>query len=250
MQQCLQPLVSQRPPPSGARPVCHGGHQRSPRVVATSASYTAVDSKLAFRTFSPQVLNVDNLLAGEGANVGQIRQVRGARDNLDVEGYPLQRSTSPSCVNCMVQVQQECAATGFLAIQGHGIPAAQLQQLFATAKQLFDLPLQDKMRLTVQDMQAGRGFEISPEHKSYMQVCLEVLLAGSSISCGPTPNIIVSMHHSDLRAQPALPTQQKMHHALQSVQAGLVVEYLQLRKPHRGHLKLCVFMPPSLCQKV
>jgi hypothetical protein len=70
----------------------------------------------------------------------------------------------------LLQVQQECAATGFLAITGHGISNQQLQQLFATARQLFDLSYEVKMQLVVKDMQAGRGYEISPEHKAYMQV--------------------------------------------------------------------------------
>jgi isopenicillin N synthase-like dioxygenase len=68
------------------------------------------------------------------------------------------------------QVRQECESTGFLAITGHGISDQQLQQLFDTASQLFDLPYDTKCQLTVRDMQAGRGYEISPEHKAYMQV--------------------------------------------------------------------------------
>lgn len=70
----------------------------------------------------------------------------------------------------LCQVRQECESTGFLAITGHGISDQQLQQLFDTATQLFDLPIDLKSKLTVKDMQAGRGYEISPEHKAYMQV--------------------------------------------------------------------------------
>lgn len=70
----------------------------------------------------------------------------------------------------LLQVQQECAVTGFLAIRGHGISTDTLQQLFATARQLFDLSYEQKMQLVVKEMKAGRGYEISPEHKAYMQV--------------------------------------------------------------------------------
>lgn len=68
------------------------------------------------------------------------------------------------------QVQRECEATGFLAITGHGISLCQLEQLFAASRKLFDLPLEVKLQLVVKDMKAGRGYEISPEHKTYMQV--------------------------------------------------------------------------------
>jgi isopenicillin N synthase-like dioxygenase len=47
-------------------------------------------------------------------------------------------------------VRQECLATGFLALEGHGLQEQLLQQLFAAAEQFFDLPLNDKMQLVVQ----------------------------------------------------------------------------------------------------
>lgn len=75
-----------------------------------------------------------------------------------------------------VQVQQECEATGFLAITGHGISLCQLEQLFAASRKLFDLPLEVKLQLVVKDMKAGRGYEISPEHKTYMQMCKRQLV--------------------------------------------------------------------------
>lgn len=72
----------------------------------------------------------------------------------------------------VTQVQQECACTGFLAVTGHGISTGQLQQLFAVARELFDAPHEDKLKLVVDGMMAGRGYEISPEHNAYMQVGL------------------------------------------------------------------------------
>lgn len=71
-----------------------------------------------------------------------------------------------------LQVQLECEATGFLAITGHGISTGQLQELFAAARQLFDLATEAKMQLVVSQMKVGRGYEISPEHVRYMQVQL------------------------------------------------------------------------------
>lgn len=100
-----------------------------------------MDASSTFSIFTPPLLDISNLLDGQQPTAAQIHQV-----------------------------QQECASTGFLAIQGHGISTDTLQQLFATARQLFDLPYEQKMRLVVDDMKAGRGYEVSPEHRAYMQV--------------------------------------------------------------------------------
>lgn len=80
------------------------------------------------------------------------------------------------------QVQQECLSTGFLAVTGHGIADIQLQQLFEAAERLFDLSMEAKQQLVVQDMQRGRGYEISPEHKQYMQQFTEVCTKGDQIA--------------------------------------------------------------------
>lgn len=88
---------------------------------------------------------------------------------------------------CTLQVQQECEATGFLAITGHGISTQLLQQLFSTARQLFDLPYEQKIQMVVNDMKAGRGYEISPEHKAYMQVMHSRHLSCRHASTGRYP---------------------------------------------------------------
>lgn len=101
----------------------------------------------ACTTFRPQALDISDIIAGMPPTQQQAQQV-----------------------------QQNCLETGFLAVTGHGISDEQLQQLFAAARRFFDLPLTAKMEHVVGDMQQGRGYEISPEHKQYMldyaQVCL------------------------------------------------------------------------------
>jgi hypothetical protein len=109
-------------------------------------TYTAQDATQAFHTFQPPVIDIDSLLSGQQAPAAALIR----------------------------EVQRECLVTGFLAITNHGITPGQLAQLFASARQLFDAPMQLKQALVVQDMQAGRGWEISPEHKAYMQVCASV----------------------------------------------------------------------------
>lgn len=108
---------------------------------AAAAVYTQLDSCPHYSTFRPPLLDVSNLLAGQAPTEQQTKVVR-----------------------------QECTATGFLAIQGHGIEEQQLRQLFSAAERFFDLPLDAKMQLVVENMQRGRGYEVSPEHKQYMQV--------------------------------------------------------------------------------
>jgi isopenicillin N synthase-like dioxygenase len=118
------------------------------------------------------VINISNLLAGQVATEQQMQQVM-------LHGLPLvlvnglstcMLATTVTICAIFLQVQQECEATGFLAVTGHGISIQQLQQLFSSARQLFDLPFDIKMQMVVRDMKAGRGYEISPEHKAYMQV--------------------------------------------------------------------------------
>ncbi|KAF6262954.1 hypothetical protein COO60DRAFT_556367 [Scenedesmus sp. NREL 46B-D3] len=107
---------------------------------SSSGSCTQVDDSPVSATFQPPLVDVSNLLAGQA---------------------PTQQQTAA--------VRRECLSTGFLALEGHGLRQAVLLQLFAAAERFFDLPLDDKMQLVVQDMQRGRGYEISPEHKAYMQ---------------------------------------------------------------------------------
>lgn len=97
--------------------------------------YTDADASPSCQPFHPPLLDISNLLAGQPPTRHQIHQV-----------------------------QQECRATVFLAIAG-GVDEAALVQLFAAAQRFFDLPLEVKLQHVVSDMQCGRGYEISPEHK-------------------------------------------------------------------------------------
>jgi isopenicillin N synthase-like dioxygenase len=68
----------------------------------------------------------------------------------------------------VAQVQHECQQTGFLAVSGHTLAPTQLQHLFTAAAALFDLPWQHKQQYVVNNMQSGRGYEVSPEHQAYL----------------------------------------------------------------------------------
>eukprot|EP00878_Enallax_costatus_P012004 GHUV01012533.1.p1 GENE.GHUV01012533.1~~GHUV01012533.1.p1 ORF type:complete len:253 (+),score=74.71 GHUV01012533.1:170-928(+) len=107
-------------------------------------------------TFRPPIIDIDNVVGGKSPTAWQTEQV-----------------------------QHECLETGFLAVTGHGIEDTQLQQLFLAAEHLFDLPLDVKLQLVVEDMQRGRGYEISPEHKQYMQQYAE---AHQQRQCCPEPS--------------------------------------------------------------
>jgi isopenicillin N synthase-like dioxygenase len=98
-----------------------------------------VDNAPEARVFRPTVIDVSNVLARQPPSPAQV-----------------------------AQVQHECEQTGFLAVAGHALAPAQLHQLFTAAAPLFDQPLQHKQQSVVNNMQSGRGYEISPEHQAYL----------------------------------------------------------------------------------
>ncbi|GBF93571.1 hypothetical protein Rsub_06291 [Raphidocelis subcapitata] len=77
------------------------------------------------------------------------------------------------------QVRRECESTGFLALRGHGLDPSLLSALFSSAAALFDLPLADKEALAVAGMKAGRGWEVSPEHREAMAAFARLRAAGA-----------------------------------------------------------------------
>ena len=57
------------------------------------------------------------------------------------------------------QIFIACRQTGFFYISHHGVPAAQVQDMFAQARRLFDLPLERKMALAMRNSPASAGYE-------------------------------------------------------------------------------------------
>ena len=55
-------------------------------------------------------------------------------------------------------VDDACRRIGFLAIVGHGVPDAQIDEMYAVTKQFFGLPLEEKLRSAPSDPSVFRGY--------------------------------------------------------------------------------------------
>mmetsp|Transcript_41754 Transcript_41754/g.67190 ORF Transcript_41754/g.67190 Transcript_41754/m.67190 type:complete len:492 (+) Transcript_41754:633-2108(+) len=68
------------------------------------------------------------------------------------------------------ELKQACTETGFFAVSGHGIDMHLVELVFSmSSKHIFDLDMSTKNELVVGDMQRSRGWEMSPEHITYME---------------------------------------------------------------------------------
>eukprot|EP00892_Ulva_mutabilis_P008272 jgi/Ulvmu1/5817/UM025_0074.1 len=101
-------------------------------------AYTQYDVATEFTVFQPPVVSLAGVLEGQ-----------------------------PPEAHVVQQVKHACEHTGFFAITGHDCPATALTATFDAARPLFDLPKLEKQRLVVRGMRAGRGYEVSPEHREY-----------------------------------------------------------------------------------
>lgn len=81
---------------------------------------------------------------------------------IDISGFrilpetPEEQAATQKVVD---QVRSACLNTGFFCLTGHGIPRELQQRVLDGAKKLFDLPLDDKLRL-VHPTQKNRGYEV------------------------------------------------------------------------------------------
>jgi isopenicillin N synthase-like dioxygenase len=56
------------------------------------------------------------------------------------------------------QIDEACASSGFLGITGHGIPQQVIDDMFETTTAFFELPVEEKMRFHLDDVEANRGY--------------------------------------------------------------------------------------------
>jgi hypothetical protein len=66
-----------------------------------------------------------------------------------------------------VQIKEACEDTGFFCISGHQCTPGALEAVFHASRPFFDLPKSRKLDYVVRDMRAGRGYEVSSEHREY-----------------------------------------------------------------------------------
>ena len=73
-------------------------------------------------------------------------------------------------------IRQAAEAIGFFAIEGHGVPRATMDKLYATAHEFFGLPLEEKQRVAPPRPDFPRG---------YKAVGFEALAAGNALATPP-----------------------------------------------------------------
>ncbi len=74
---------------------------------------------------------------------------------VDISPY-LRDSTSPAAKAVVSQIRHACSTSGFFQITGHGVPRSLQEQVFEAAKLIFNLPLEEKIKLRGKN---GRGYE-------------------------------------------------------------------------------------------
>ena len=93
---------------------------------------------------------------------------------IDIEpflgGTPAGRESVPA------QIRRAAEEIGFFAIEGHGVPRATMDKLYAKAHEFFDLPLEEKQRVAPPQPDFPRG---------YKAVGFEALAAGNALSTPP-----------------------------------------------------------------
>ncbi|CAG9466333.1 unnamed protein product [Pedinophyceae sp. YPF-701] len=121
---------------------------------------------------------------------------------IDISSYDPSQRADPALLE---SVRVACEHTGFLTVLGHGADLLLAKLCMELGAEAFDLPMERKRELIVQDMTVGRGYEISPEHRRYAQHFVENVRPGhccwrahpepsaqegilsERLMCGPTP---------------------------------------------------------------
>jgi len=75
---------------------------------------------------------------------------------VDLSPY-LQEPESAAAGAIVTEIRKACATSGFFQLVGHGVPKSLQQQAFAAAKALFNLPDEEKRKLSGIP---GRGYEV------------------------------------------------------------------------------------------
>lgn len=62
--------------------------------------------------------------------------------------------------HCAEQIGQACRTQGFFQIVNHPIPLSLQKEMFKIAKEFFELPLEEKMKLDKSKNEYNRGYEV------------------------------------------------------------------------------------------
>jgi isopenicillin N synthase-like dioxygenase len=75
---------------------------------------------------------------------------------VDLE--PFRLGTAADRARIGRRIDAACRSTGFLAVTGHGVPAELVARMFTVTAAFFDRPLAEKLRYSVADKRANRGY--------------------------------------------------------------------------------------------
>ena len=115
---------------------------------------------------------------------------------VDISPY-LKDSDSTQAKSVIQQIRGACRTSGFFQITGHGIPRALQAQVFEAARLVFELPVEEKVKL--KGSGAGRGYEV---------------LGGQTLEVGKKPDLKEVCMCSILRLDE---TDESLHRATSSV---------------------------------
>lgn len=79
---------------------------------------------------------------------------------IDLSGYINPKSDEDKA-QVIAQVREACEQYGFFQIIGHGVPLSAQQGLFRGIDNLFNMPKEDKMKLSFLNNMCRRGYEAS-----------------------------------------------------------------------------------------
>ena len=83
--------------------------------------------------------------------------VKHAIPTIDIGPWLSQTATQEAKDNVVRQVRDACSTYGFFNLVGHGVPTQAMKQAWEASKTFFKLPLEDKMKVSV-DKSLGKSF--------------------------------------------------------------------------------------------
>lgn len=75
---------------------------------------------------------------------------------IDISQYLDPSSTSEARQAVVAEVKAACTTYGFFSIKGHGVPLETQHNLLQSCKDLFDLPLEEKNKISLKNNAARR----------------------------------------------------------------------------------------------
>ena len=79
---------------------------------------------------------------------------------IDLSGY-ISPKSSEDKAQVIAQVREACEQHGFFQLKGHGVPLSAQQGLFRGIDKLFNMPKEEKMKLSFLNNVCRRGYEAS-----------------------------------------------------------------------------------------